>query len=673
MKDIFSDESLDRLDGNIEQSMSARTFVIGDMIGGRYKVERTVGRGNFGFVYRALDIETGKKRAIKTFYERLTGRPGAAVALRTLGDRLREIVHPNLVRLFDTGVDGNLVFFVEEFVNALTLDKLVDAVRKHAPEKGFPEEQMSEVMHQVCAGLDQLGDQPHMGLTPQNIFMSKAGGKLSGIGVAGCLREVLTPQDFQVMSGRSFLAPEFIRDGVHDGAADVYSLGKLLEYLLILEIPAVGRVGEEIKGEHSAGLLGLVRNACDNDPDQRPPNPSAFLGVYEAARIARVAAPVAEEGYARPAVSAEDRLGEAAEEALSAVSEAITTDQDEDAVGEPLADRTAEEEFFGEALSQGEAAREAPGELPTFGEELPPIPGEGEVAAPAIEMPPRLPAKAPVKSRAWLGWFAAAVVAALVVVGVLYKDRLFPPVPTEPTPVVDQNTFDLEGISYRPEPGGPTFEEMMEALLLQARTYMDVNRITDPPDESAFGLYSFILDLDPKNAKAQEGIASIESRYLKLGRAFMNSKNYSRAQWAFRKVLVVNKKNNEATRQLIKVASLIKIPPQATPKPGVPQPTPIVKKNTVLPRITSAHIRGTISRYMGRVKFCFAKSPNVSGVVKVRFIIAPAGNVSSASIAGSTLGNAEIEQCLLRRVMLMRFPAFEGSPKTVTFPFRLNQ
>jgi len=710
LKDIFSDETLDRLDGAIEQSMSARTFVVGDMIGGRFKVERVVGRGNFGFVYRALDTQSGKKRAIKTFYERLTSRPGAAVALRALGDRLRDVVHPNLVRVFETGADGNLVYFVEEFVSALTLDKLVEAVRKHAPEKGFPEEQMSEVVHQVCAGLEQLGDLPHMGLTPQNIFMSKAGVKLSDIGVASWLREVMTANDFQVMSGRTFLAPEFVRDGVRNGAADVYSLGKLLEYLLTLEVPAVGRVGGPIKGEHAAGLLDLVRNACDEDPEQRLPNPGVFLGAYEAARAARPVAPVVEEEAVRPEEAAEDRLAEAAELALSAVSEAVTSDhrerealeevaavveretveretvvsEEEPAAVEPPDEHfAAEEEFFGEALSQGEAAREAPGELPAIEEELPPI-GDYEAPTRAAEMPPVLTAKAPAKSRAWLGWLAAAVVAVLVVVGVMNKDRLLPQ-PTEPTPVVDQDTFDLEGITYRPEPGGPTYDEMMEALLLQASTYVSQNRITDPPEESAFGLYSFILDIDPKNAKAQEGLTSIENRYLTLGRAFMNSKNYPRAQWAFRKVLFVNKKNDEATRELTKLASLVKAPPEATPKPGekpgptptpapgVPQPTPEVVATGPLPQLTADHIRKTIANSMGRVKFCFAKNPDASGVVKVKFVIAPAGNVASAAIASSTLGNAEIEQCLLRRVMLMRFPAFEGSSKTVTFPFNISK
>jgi len=706
LKDIFSDETLDRLDGAIEQSMSARTFVVGDMIGGRFKVERVVGRGNFGFVYRALDTQSGKKRAIKTFYERLTSRPGAAVALRALGDRLRDVVHPNLVRVFETGVDGNLVYFVEEFVSALTLDKLVEAVRKHAPEKGFPEEQMSEVVHQVCAGLEQLGDLPHMGLTPQNIFMSKAGVKLSDIGVASWLREVMTADDFQVMSGRTFLAPEFVRDGVRNGSADVYSLGKLLEYLLTLEVPAAGRVGGPIKGEHAAGLLDLVHSACDDDPDQRLPNPGVFLGSYEAARAARAAAPaLGKEEFVRPEEAAADRLAEAAELALSAVSEAVTSDHRErealeevaavveretvERVEEPAAVElpderfTVEEEFFGEALSQGEAAREAPGALPAIEEELPPI-GEYEAPARPAEMPPVLTAKAPVKSRAWLGWLAAAVVAALVVVGVLYKDRLSPP-PAEPTPPVDQNTFDLEGITYSPEPGGPTYDEMMEALLLQANTYVNQNRITDPPEESAYGLYSFILDIDPKNAKAQEGLAAIENRYLTLGRAFMNSKNYPRAQWAFRKVLVVNKQSEEAARELTKLASLVKTPPEATPLPGEkpgptptptpggPQPTPEVATTGPLPQLTADHIRRTIANSMGRVKFCFAKNPDASGVVKVKFVIAPAGNVASAAITSSTLGNAEIEQCLVRRVMLMRFPAFEGSSKTVTFPFNISK
>lgn len=688
MKDIFSDEVLDQLDGAIEKSMSARTFGVGELVAGRYKVERTVGRGNFGFVYRVLDTETNKKRALKTFYEKFASRGNVRAELAELGRQLTELKHPNLVRVFDVGEDGDLLFFVEEFVSALTLDRLVDAVRKHAADKGFPPDQMAEVIGQVTAALEEAPDQPHLNLTPQNIFMSKAGIKVADYGVVRVLRSVLEPADIGVLSGRKYWAPEFVKDGVVNASADVFSLGRLLGYLLTLGADVADLRPGLVRGRHPRQLIELANSAAAADPDQRLPNCSAFIGAFEAARLAPIEE-MPEEPAAEPE---EERLAEAAEEALSAVSEKMTAEASDEALsavseaaaaetpvveGEPIHEH-AEQQFFGEAFPEGE--------LPAVEEELPPLPGEAEAPAPPAEAEVPTMAK-PAAKKGVPGWaIAAIIILALGATLYAFRDRILPPAEVTPVPIEDSDTFELDGIKIMPEPGGPTFEEMIDALLLQAKTYVDTNRLTDPPDDSAFALYSLILEMDPKNKPATEGVEAIMNRYLSLGRAFMSKKNYKRAEWAFRKALFVDDGNAEAKSQLAKIAQLkpeetpvvatgptpapgVTPAPGATPPPIAATPAP----GQVLSRITGTEISATVSRYMGRVRFCMAKNPNATGVVKIRFVINPSGKVTSASVASSTLGIPEIEQCLVRRVLLMKFPAFEGSAKTVTFPFRLGQ
>ena len=75
---------------------------------------------------------------------------------------------------------------------------------------------------------------------------------------------------------------------------------------------------------------------------------------------------------------------------------------------------------------------------------------------------------------------------------------------------------------------------------------------------------------------------------------------------------------------------------------------------------------------MGRIKFCYAKNPDAKGVVTMKFVVNPDGSVSDIAMV-IMIGNSEIEDCLKRRVAVMRFPPCPGAAKTITFPFRFNQ
>lgn len=688
MKDIFSDDVLNSIDGAIEKSLTVRTFGVGEVIDDRFRVERVVGRGNFGYVYRAKEETTGKTRAVKVFYERFTGRNGAVGHLVELGNRLTHLTtHPNLVRVFETGHSQHLVYFVEEFINALTLEKLVGAVAKHAPEGGFPADQLVEVMHQVCRVIEEHPEQAHFGLNPQNIFMSKTGVKIADLGIAGSLRPMLIEADFQIMSAQEFWAPEFRQSGILSGSADVYSLGKLLEYLLTLGKCGTPGQPPVIKGPHSPALLDLALMAGDHDPDLRPPTAGAFLGAFENARLA-LPPEGREATFAAAELSTEDQLAEAAESAMEALSERVSKSDLTEAVEHIVAigEMDRRETKAGPEMDRALQAVEK-----EFFTEEGAVPAAEEKAALRVAEE-AAPAAGPAARRSPLVWLAAAavVLAVLAVVGYALKDR-WSGAPAQPTPVADTNTFDLEGVTIMPEPGGPTFEEMVDALLVQADTYFKINRITDPPDESAYGIYTFVMDIDPKNVAAQDGMKKIENHYLTLGRGLLKNKKYDKAEWSFRKVLFVNEKNDEARSaldELTKLKSETTVAANTGNKPGEEKPSggpakgteEIIAKPTTptpmvapLANISADQIKSTIGKYMGRVKFCFAKNPDAKGEVKMRFVVNPSGAVTNAVVAGSSIGNAEIEQCLVRRVMMMNFPAFEGSPKTVTFPFRFNE
>jgi len=87
-------------------------------------------------------------------------------------------------------------------------------------------------------------------------------------------------------------------------------------------------------------------------------------------------------------------------------------------------------------------------------------------------------------------------------------------------------------------------------------------------------------------------------------------------------------------------------------------------------------IRRIVHRHINEVKFCYerelARRPDIEGVVSVKFIISSTGAVQMAAVANSSLGNAQVENCMAQAVRRWTFPQPEGGGIViVTYPFKL--
>ncbi len=88
-------------------------------------------------------------------------------------------------------------------------------------------------------------------------------------------------------------------------------------------------------------------------------------------------------------------------------------------------------------------------------------------------------------------------------------------------------------------------------------------------------------------------------------------------------------------------------------------------------------IRRIVRRHINEVKFCYekqlAQSPNIAGRVSLKFIISGAGTVQKSAVADSTLGNPQVESCMVRAARRWRFPKPDGGGiVVVTYPFQLS-
>ncbi len=94
---------------------------------------------------------------------------------------------------------------------------------------------------------------------------------------------------------------------------------------------------------------------------------------------------------------------------------------------------------------------------------------------------------------------------------------------------------------------------------------------------------------------------------------------------------------------------------------------------TVSGRLPPEVIQRVVRQHMGGFRMCYekglVKNPALAGTVKVKFVIAADGKVSTASDAGSDLPDETVKTCIINQVKSLTFPQPEGGIVTVTYPF----
>ncbi len=97
---------------------------------------------------------------------------------------------------------------------------------------------------------------------------------------------------------------------------------------------------------------------------------------------------------------------------------------------------------------------------------------------------------------------------------------------------------------------------------------------------------------------------------------------------------------------------------------------------TVLGGLSREAIRRVVRRNLRQVRFCYEQglqqNPSIEGRVTISWTIDPTGRVQHSAVAGSSLGNGEVESCIANAVRRWSFPQPEGGPVGVNYPFMLQ-
>lgn len=268
------------------------------VFGGRYRLERFLGRGSTAVVYQATDLVADTPVALKAF---LGIGSGEADALRREQAAVMRLSHPGIVRLLDIGEHDGLPFLALE---------LVAGESAHAHAKRLGSLAPADVVEVGLACLDALEHAHQRGVThgdvkPSNVLLGQSGDvKLCDFGMARLGEESTRDTTSQTFSTGSppFMSPERIRGESCGPGSDLYSLAATLYALVTGEPPFGSRMAIAWCGHLEAPplpdpklpepLFEVLRCALEKMPAQRFPSAAAMKQALLEVQAVPVAAPL---------------------------------------------------------------------------------------------------------------------------------------------------------------------------------------------------------------------------------------------------------------------------------------------------------------------------------------------------------------------------------------------
>jgi TolB-like protein len=222
--------------GQRDVAAAGQRLAIGQILGGRYRIERELGEGGMGVVYLAKDAQiAGETFAIKVLKEPLDAQ--ALSLLREEVRRTRKLSHPNVVDVHSVNVDGQRLYVLMEYLEGKSLDGLLD----EEFGRGMPFSHAWPIIEDVGAALSNAHDHNvvHSDLKPANVFVTTAGRtKLLDFGIARVSRGPLLHKP----SGPLALTPDYASCEMLEGKEadrrdDIYSFACVIYEMLCGERP----------------------------------------------------------------------------------------------------------------------------------------------------------------------------------------------------------------------------------------------------------------------------------------------------------------------------------------------------------------------------------------------------------------------------------------------------
>jgi serine/threonine-protein kinase len=192
---------------------------------GRYRIVRRLGAGAMAVVELADDMQLERPVAIKLLRASVLDDGDLRMRFVREARAAARLSHPNVVRVFDTGVTEGRPFIVMEYVPGETLASVLERRRK------LPSAEVVDLGIQACAGLAEAHEHRlvHRDIKPQNLLLRDDGTlKIADFGIVRGEETTRLTQHGTVLGTAAYLSPEQAAGEDVTAAADLYAVGAVL-------------------------------------------------------------------------------------------------------------------------------------------------------------------------------------------------------------------------------------------------------------------------------------------------------------------------------------------------------------------------------------------------------------------------------------------------------------
>src|SRR5439155_26665184 len=273
-------------------------------LAGRYVLQRPIATGGMATVWLARDEVLARPVAVKVLHSDLSGDSTFARRFQTEAVAAARLTHPNIVSVFDTGVEDGVHYIVMENFPGRTLRELMRTEPRMEPED------LIDVIVPVLVALGFAHGEGvlHRDVKPANILVGDDGRvKVTDFGIA---KAAFAAHDLtrtgSVLGTVRYVSPEQVQGGPLDARSDLYAVGVILYEALTGRAPFVAETDvavammrltadpvppRDIRPSIPRPLEAVVLRAMARIPDERFRSADALRAALERLRPARAAAP----------------------------------------------------------------------------------------------------------------------------------------------------------------------------------------------------------------------------------------------------------------------------------------------------------------------------------------------------------------------------------------------
>lgn len=276
------------------------TRVGGNLID-NYRTGKSLGSGGMAVVFEAVDVRTGDLVALKVLHEGVSHNSEVVTRFVREGRALRNLDHPNIVRVFDQGVTkGGHVWIAMELLRGGTLEALVERTGRLAAGRAL---QLMTGVAKALATVHAKGI-VHRDIKPANVFVVDEGlptehAKLIDFGIARVTKLEMTENSTSfthvgsLLGSAPFMSPEQLAAGDVDARTDIFAFGVTLYEVLTGALPFAGEsFVEQVRARRSSAITPvanhlqesvdprldhLIRRCLAAEPGERPLDGLALL------------------------------------------------------------------------------------------------------------------------------------------------------------------------------------------------------------------------------------------------------------------------------------------------------------------------------------------------------------------------------------------------------------